>query len=143
MSDVKTIHLSSGSELRFKYCSFADFLALKRIILHYLGAKMDDTTMNRLASSGTAGLDNSLGQNFILDLLADREFEEISMRCASLCLLNGERINGNTFETVENRKDYFEVITHVVQENIYVFFSSMTFESLSLSPGKKQEKVLK
>jgi hypothetical protein len=115
--------LNDGKTLRIKYCSFADFLTLKSVVLKNLKIKIDKNFINKKidASFLTELIEPIIG------LIGERELDEILLKLSSLCLLDGEKLTRDFFERPQNRKYYFESMFHILAENIKVFFPTGTF----------------
>ena len=52
-------------------------------------------------------------------------FEAALWPCLNRCLRNGEKIQQSTFDDVEARKDYYEIVTACVKENLAPLVESL------------------
>ncbi|GHU26623.1 hypothetical protein FACS1894152_1630 [Bacilli bacterium] len=141
--DIKKITLPTGSILRFKYCSMGDFQALKKIILHHVNIKLDDSFMSRPVVEMMKMLARPL-LGSITSLLADGELDEVLLKCAGVCLLNDERITKDLFEWAPNRKDYYPLMYNVLLENVKVFLQGLELTEFNTSvQGNIDSKITK
>ncbi|GHU29301.1 hypothetical protein FACS1894152_7630 [Bacilli bacterium] len=122
--DIKKITLPTGSILRFKYCSMGDFQTLKKIILHHVNIKLDNSFMDRPIMEMAREFVKPLLESLV-DVLGDSELDEVLLKCAGVCLLNDERITKDLFEWAPNRKDYYPLMYNVLLENVKVFLQGL------------------
>jgi hypothetical protein len=106
-----------GKYLKIKYCSFGDFLDLKRAALSNLKIKLDSSFFSRK-------LDGSLLAELaepLLGLLGNREFDEVLFKLALSCSFDDRRITKDFFEDPQHRRYYFPLMTNILLENLKVF----------------------
>jgi hypothetical protein len=83
-----------------------------------------------------------LGLNLIKDLfcsaISSPEIEKAMIPCLKAALYNELPISDKTFEPVEARQDYFQVMYEVAKENVLPFFPKNLLSQLSESMKKSQ-----
>lgn len=113
---MKEVTLPSGAKLKISLASFDEGKELYQAVLEELRhVKIDGNT--------------ELDYNFMKDLfcvaLSSKKVEVAMWKCLKRCLYNGVNISNASFEPVEARQDYFEVMFEVGQENLLPFSKSL------------------
>jgi hypothetical protein len=117
IADMVQVDLKSGKKLKIKYCSFGDFLELKKVVLSNLKIKIDSEFLKKeINLSVLEGLVEP-----IIALMGNRELDEVFFKVSSICTIDGDKITKDFFESPQNRQYYFEVMYHILLENIKVF----------------------
>jgi hypothetical protein len=116
-TDFVKVELKGKKILKIKYCSFGDFLELKKVVLSNLKIKIDSDFVKK-------NIDLSFLKELIepiLNLLGNKELDEIMLKLSSLCKLEEEKLTVDFFENPNNRQYYFECMYYVLMENVKVF----------------------
>lgn len=129
---MKSIQLKSGNTLNFQLAPIKDAIQLFRAVVSSFATRGIELKLDRETeiNIGQIFLDNSkafLGG--LSDVICNEQVEEILLRLANGCNYEcrgrKERITMDTFEDVEARCDYFEILFHVAKENLTPFFASL------------------
>lgn len=62
----------------------------------------------------------------ICSILSNKKIIEAARICFKRTLYNGIKIDGQTFENKDNRKDFLLVVFHAIKENIAPFFANLS-----------------
>lgn len=112
---------SSGAKIKINPAPFVDAMGLKNALARQLASadlKIDfDVEKDLDLSSLTSA---------ILAVDASADVYKAIFTCLGRCSYNGERINELTFEPVESREDYYEIIIACARENLSPFFKNLT-----------------
>lgn len=114
---MKEVKLKSGRVLRLGLAPFRDSKALfDAICLEVKGNSLDPRM--------------EVDINFIKDtamgLIASEKVFGCIQVCMAKCLYNGQRIDEQTFESVEGREDFLEICMHVTKENVLPFMKNLS-----------------
>lgn len=110
--------VSSGAKVVINVADFEDTIALKNSIV-------------REASKNVAldaiSLSSDIARLAVLAATVDSSPEVYAAiwPCLSRCTYNGEKITKKTFEPVEARKDYYDILIECVKVNVSPFFESV------------------
>lgn len=115
----KKVDLPSGAKLAITVSPFAISRALYQAVAEEMkGLKLDPK----------AEVDVNLKKDLFCTLIASKKIETTLEECFKRCTYNDRKIDGDTFEPVEARDDYFTVCVEVAQENIKPFMKSLYAE---------------
>lgn len=84
-------------------------------------------------------VDNSLFTLFF-QLQGSQDVDNALAACLVRCTRNNEKITDNTFDNVEARADYHEIVKSCLKENLSPLVASLFSEFKNLALLKKQEK---
>ena len=118
----KEITLQSGNTLRVQKASFNNANTLTNTIIDRLGGLL-----------GTATSDAEIAPVLISGLskiISDSEVQNQIISCFQGCLYNNQNLTKDTFEDVEARKDYIEVLIIVAEANVKDFLPENPFVML-------------
>ena len=116
------ITLQSGNTLRVQKASFDKANTLTNTIIDRLGGLL-----------GTATSDAEIAPVLISGLskiISDSEVQNQIISCFQGCLYNNQNLTKDTFEDVEARKDYIEVLIIVAEANVKDFLPENPFVML-------------
>lgn len=116
------ITLQSGNTLRVQKASFDKALTLTNTIIDRLGGLL-----------GTATSDAEIAPILISGLskiISDSKVQNQVISCFQGCLYNNQNLTKDTFEDVEARKDYIEVLIIVAEANVKDFLPENPFVML-------------
>ena len=116
------ITLQSGNTLRVQKASFNNANTLTNTIIDRLGGLL-----------GTATSDAEIAPVLISGLskiISDSEVQSQIISCFQGCLYNNQNLKKDTFEDVEARKDYIEVLIIVAEANVKDFLPENPFVML-------------
>lgn len=115
---MSELTVPSGAKVVINVGDFEDTIALKNAI------------MREASKSGALiGLNLSSDISKLASLAAvvdsSPEVYVAMWPCLSRCTYNGEKITKKTFEPVEARKDYYDIVIECVKVNVTPFFESV------------------
>lgn len=116
------IKLHSGNILRVQKAGLSQALALTNTIIDRLGGLL-----------GTASADAEIAPVLISGLskiISNSEVQNQILACFQGCLYNNQNLTKDTFEDVEARKDYIEVLIIVAEANVKDFLPENPFVML-------------
>lgn len=61
------------------------------------------------------------------------EFNKVVMNCLERCLYDGKKITIDTFEPIEARENYYEIVLELLKVNITPFFKGLASRLQALS----------
>lgn len=114
----------SGADIIIRVAPFKDAMALKNTIgaeLARNGINLPDLDFGENGSDVKDVLPAIL--NAVLTLDSSPKVNEAIFSCLARCTYNGEKISEDTFEEVEARGDYYEVVVSCLKENLAPFFA--------------------
>jgi len=129
---MQDITLKSGNVLKFSVASFIDSIRLTNIIAKAFSQRGLNIKLDRDTELSFQGLFEKNPDAFIKGLM-DVIFEEFVMdvvfKCAEKCIYVKKgvsmKVTAETFEDEEARKDFYEVMLKIAQENIKPFFGNL------------------
>ena len=113
----KEVILKSGKKLTMQYAQF-------EVQMELLSALVDEATKLNLNLQDQDALSLGLTKLIAIAMTA-KSISNIFWQCANTCLYEENRITQQTFNDVENRKDFLEVKYWVLFFNLEIFFSSL------------------
>lgn len=129
---MQEITLKSGNILKFSMASFIDSIRLTNIVARAFSQRGLDVKLDRETELSFQGLFEKNPDAFIKGLM-DVVFEEFVMdvvfKCAEKCVYVKKgvsmKVTQETFEDEEARKDFYEIMLKIAQENIKPFFGNL------------------
>lgn len=112
----KEVILKSGKKLTMQYAQF-------EVQMELLSALVDEATKLNLNLENQNALSLGLTKLIAIAMTA-KSIGNIFWQCANTCLYDENRITQQTFNDVENRKDFLEVKYWVLFFNLEIFFSN-------------------
>ena len=127
----------SGADVKINMADFITSMKLKKAIQKALLVNKID-----IASLDFSELKSgAISSIFELVLTADsnEEVENAVFKCLARCTYNGMKIEVSTFEPMEAREDYYEVIIACLKENLSPFFKPLLSKLNALQERKLVE----
>jgi hypothetical protein len=116
------ITLQSGNTLRVQKASFDKANTLTNTIIDRLGGLLGEATSDAdIAPILISGLSK---------IISDSKVQNEIISCFQGCLYNNQNLTKGTFEDVEARKDYIEVLIIVAEGNVKDFLPENPFVML-------------
>jgi hypothetical protein len=113
---MQEVSLPSGAKLSLGLTPFSVSKALYQALLEEArSVKVEFNT----------DLDINLFKDLFISAATSPKVEACMWKCLERCLYNGQRITEQTFEPVETRKDYIQVLIEVAKHNVIPFFESL------------------
>lgn len=116
MENSKDFDLPSGSKLKVTPGSFEEGKELLRVVMEE--AKGLHLQMDR-------EVDFNLLKDIFCVGFSSKKIDAALAPCLKRCLYDGTKIDKDTFEPIDKRQDYLEVLFNVAQENIAPFTKSL------------------
>lgn len=129
----KEVTLKSGKKLTMQYAQF-------EVQMDLLSALVEEATKLNLNIIDKDALSLGLTKLIAIAMTA-KGIDSIFWRCANTCLYDENRITQQTFNEVENRKDFLEVKYWVLFFNLEIFFSSQFGELSALKNLRDEEAI--
>lgn len=114
--ETVTVVLPSGAELKITPAPFVEAKALYQSFL---------AEMKSLKLDPKAEVDVNFWKDIACTALASKQIEQAIEVCMKRATYKGLKIDGNTFEPIEARDDYFTVLFEVAKVNIQPFTKSL------------------
>lgn len=135
---MKQIDVTSGAKVMIGVAPFADAIALKNAIAKEVakaGISLDmdsqkDIDWSSIISAG-------------LSVDASQEVNAIIFKCLGRCTYQGDRITPETFEPVEHRQDYYDIVIACVKENLTPFFKGLLSKLTEIKARAKAGQAVK
>ncbi len=112
-----------NGDFKFHDSDFLTAMKLKRAVTVAVKESGVDITSIDLDNLKLASI-NAIGQ-MVLAADSSEQVEKAVFVCLKRCLYNGEKITPETFEPIEARKDYYEIIIECLQGNLSPFFEPL------------------
>lgn len=112
---------ASGAQVKMAVASFQDATALKNAILKEL--KNAGIKIERKQEINIELLESLLP--FIVGFETSPEVNNALFKCLERCLYNDAKITKETFEEVEARSDYYEIVGRCIYTNLFPFFKNL------------------
>lgn len=143
------ITVSSGAEVKINVADWTSSKRLQKAInlaIKKSGVELSKVDIEQLFSGSKSEMLTSVKSgalDSLLDLVlsvdSDDEVEKALFKCLERCTYNGEKITKDTFEDVEARGDYYEIVIHCLKENLAPFFRPLLSKLKKLAPSVKSE----
>lgn len=119
---------TSGAKVKINVADFEDAQNLKFAIQKALkNENVELSSLNDLMSSDAWPI-----AKIIMAVDSSKDVNEAIWPCLARCSRNGDKITKMTFEPVDARKDYYEIVVACVKENILPLFEGVFALSKSL-----------
>ena len=117
------ITLPTGAKLEISLLAFEDAWSVVQTITKVLEGIHIDLKEVDFANIVATDVFNLKAP--ICAILSNKEIIDAAKICFKRTLYNGIKIDGQTFETKDSRKDFLPVVYHVIKENISPFFANL------------------
>lgn len=125
---------TSGAKVKINPADFEDAMDLQSAIMKEVSKtdfKMDGIDMNNESSFG--GL-----IKVAMSVASSKDVRDIIFKCLVRCTYEGQKITPKTFEDVDARRDYYEIVIACLKENLSPFFEGLLSKLSPLMSGLKQ-----
>jgi hypothetical protein len=128
-------------EIEIQVASFQVAMKLKQVVAEAIkesGTDLSSIDIKNLGTSITPIV------QMLLTVDTSDKVNDALFKCLERCkyklpmMVAAERITKETFESVEMRKDYYEIAFHCIKENLAPFFLTLFSQLNSLPSGKNQ-----
>jgi len=113
----------AGAQVIINPASFIDAIALKNAVASELSGSGFDFDIKNLSKDND--IDFSVFIKAFLKVDSSPAVYAALFKCLGGCTRNKERITEQTFEEIEARADYYEIIIACAKENIAPFFNGL------------------
>lgn len=114
---MKTVKLPSGAELQVNPAPFA---IAKELFKNFAAE------LKTVRADAKLEIDTNFIKDIICTMISSEKIEASFNECAKRCLYKGQKIDAETFESIEARQDYLTVVQHVCWENIAPFTNGLS-----------------
>lgn len=121
MSEFKA---PSGAKFKINPANFKDAMALKSAIAKEISSANVSFDID-LSKGANQDIDAMDFAKLVAVVDASDRVNECLFKCLIRCTYNGEKITHATFEPVEAREDYYEIVFACLKENIAPFFKGL------------------
>lgn len=125
----------TGAEVKIEVADFITSMTLKKAVVEAVKESKIDIANIDLENLKVGAIDSIL--QVILTADCSDKVNEAIFKCLARCKYNGERISKDTFEPIEAREDYYEIVIACLKENLAPFFKPLFLKLNSL-----QEKMI-
>lgn len=122
----------NGVDLVIKPADFISAMKLKNAVLKAVKESGVDISKIDLEKINAASLQPII--EVVLSADTSEDVEKAIFKCLERCTYNGERIIRDTFEPIEAREDYYEIVIACLKENLAPFFKNLISKLKSLTP---------
>ena len=140
----------SGAKVVINPADFEAAMELKSCIMRELSkadVKMELSALAKQQDGEQKDRDIADIVKLFATMDASRDVQNAVFDCLIRCTYSGEKITRNTFEDVNARQDYYDIIFHCIKENLTPFAKSLRLwfmtmmQSLSVAKdeGQKQQ----
>ena len=122
----------NGVDVKINPADFINALKLKNAVLKAVkdsGVDISKIDLDKITASSLQPL-----LEVILTADTNEAVQDSIFKCLARCLYNGEKIVPDTFEPMEAREDYYEIVIACLKENLSPFFKSPISKLKSLAP---------
>ena len=111
----------SGAKVIINPADFKDAMALKSAIAGEIAKSNIDIDLSNLSK------DSDVTDIVKLFMILDSSINvyDAVFKCLVRCTHNGEKITELTFDDVNNRQDYYEIMFHCIKENLSPFLGGL------------------
>lgn len=124
-----------GTEVKINVADFITSMKLKKAVVEAVKESGIDVASIDLDNLKMGAIESII--QIILTADCSDKVEEAIFKCLVRCTYNGEKITKDTFEPVEAREDYYEIVIACLKENLAPFFGP-----LFLKFSELQEKII-
>jgi hypothetical protein len=129
MSEIKSL---DGRVIKINMANFDDTCDMKDIIEATLAETGLDLDSLELGKASLADMDIDFILKPILKITSNKEFRKILFKCLERSSIDGEKITRDTFESVENRGEYYPIVLECLKVNILPFFAPLLSRFIDL-----------
>lgn len=112
-----------NGEFKFNDADFITAMKLKKAVIGAVKESNVDLSKIDMDNLNLASID-TIGQ-IILAADSSEKVEKAIFDCLKRCTYNGEKITPDTFEPIEARKDYYDIIIECLKGNLGPFFEPL------------------
>lgn len=112
-----------NGDFKFHDADFLTAMKLKKAVVGAIKESGVDIARIDINNLNMGSID-AIGQ-MILAADSSEKVEKALFVCLERCLYNGEKVTAETFEPVEARKDYYEIIIECLKGNLGPFFEPL------------------
>lgn len=131
----------NGVDVKITPADFISSLKLKNVVLKAIKDSEVDISKIDLDKITTSSLQPIL--EVVLAADTSEAVQSSIFKCLARCLYNGEKIITETFEPIEAREDYYEIVIACLKENLMPFFKGPISKLKSLTPKKSDNQESK
>ena len=124
----------NGVDVKINPADFISAMKLKNAVLKAVKDSGVDISKIDLETINASSLQPIL--EVVLYADTSEAVENALFKCLERCTYRGERITRDTFEPVEAREDYYEIVLACLKENLAPFFKNLILKLSSLMPKK-------
>ena len=124
----------NGVDVKINPADFISAMKLKNSVLKAVKESGVDISKIDLEKITAASLQPII--EVVLSADTNEDVEKALFKCLERCTYNGERIIRDTFEPIEAREDYYEIVINCLKENLAPFFKNLISKLKSLTPKK-------
>ena len=124
----------NGVKVKINPADFVISMKLKNAVLKAVKDSGVDVSKIDLKKITAASLQPIL--EVVLYADTNEAVESSLFKCLERCTYNGEKIIRDTFEPIEAREDYYEIVIACLKENLSPFFKNLISKLRSLTPKK-------
>jgi len=113
----------NGAEIKINVADFITSMKLKKAVVEAVkdsGVDIAGIDMGNLK----AGTIDSIFQIILAADCSDK-VEEAIFKCLNRCLYNSEKITKDTFESLDARENYYEIVIACLKDNLSPFFAPL------------------
>jgi hypothetical protein len=123
-----------GSEVRINIADFITSMKLKKAVVEAIKESDVDIAHIDLENLKAGAIDSIL--QILLTCDSSDKVNDAIFKCLARCTYNSEKITKETFEEVEAREDYYEIVIACLKENLSPFFKPLFLQLKSLQEKK-------
>lgn len=124
----------NGAQVRINPADFEDAMDLQSAI--FTEAAKAEFKIDGLSVDSEFDLSGLIKAG--MSVAASKEVREILFKCLVRCTYKGQKITKQTFEDMDARKDYYEIVLACLKENLTPFFEGLLSKLKPLSGLMKQ-----
>lgn len=113
----------NNTEVKINVADFISSMKLKKAIQKALLENKIDIASVDFNDIKSGAIDSIL--ELVLTADSNEGVENALFNCLKRCTYNGEKITRDTFEPVEAREDYYEIVVACLKENLSPFFKPL------------------
>lgn len=124
------IILDENNALELDYANWGQVMDLIKVIATILKNNNINIGLDKLLNGNIDNIDGLLNSIFpiICDAVSNNDLIKCIFVCAENSLINGERINKEYFEYIENRPYFFKTMFEIIKFNLLPFFKQVVMK---------------
>ena len=126
------INIDEENILELNYATWGQVMDLVKVIATILKANNINIQLDKILAGNTEDLNiETIIKSFmpiLCDAVGNEDLINAIFKCSENSLINGERINKEFFEYVENRKLFFRTMIEIVKFNLQPFFKQVVMK---------------